>query len=46
MLVEIANPIEQEVLDLFDEFESYMKRKKEKSNFMNTQYEYNGGFIE
>lgn len=46
MLIEIANPVEQEVLELFNEFENYMQRNKEKSNFMNTQYEYNGGFIE
>lgn len=46
MLVETSNSIEQEVLDLFEEFDNFMQRNKDKSGFMLTQYEYNGGFCE
>lgn len=46
MHVEIGNSLEQEVLDMFDEFQTYMRINRDKSNFLNTQYEYNGGFCE
>lgn len=43
---EEVNPIEMQILDLFEEFNDYMQRTKDKSTFLHTQCEYQGGFCE